>query len=229
MADRNLQPRVRREVQELSLLFEISQVLDRSLDLRESVHPVLKAMADHMGMLRGSLTLLNRDIDDWTITFVDTGLQANIGQRLRAVRPFVADEEVFLANYADGLSDLPLDRYVEHFLARDKVACCLSTHPPVAFHMLEAAEDGRVSRLCGLRGAVRINGGFFVFRQAIFDYIREGEDLLAEPFRRLIAAGQLLTYPYDGFWQCMDTFKDKQALEDLAARDDAPWQVWKKG
>jgi glucose-1-phosphate cytidylyltransferase len=175
------------------------------------------------------VTLLNRDIDDWTITFVDTGLHANIGERFKAVQPFVAEEDVFMANYSDGLTDLPLDRYMESFLAQDRTACFLSARPHVAFHMVETREDGVVRSLRSLRDAdIRINAGFFIFRQSIFDYIRKGEELVVEPFRRLIDADQLLAYPYDGFWQSMDTFKDKQALEDMAARDDAPWQVWKK-
>jgi glucose-1-phosphate cytidylyltransferase len=76
---------------------------------------------------------------------------------------------------------------------------------------------------------VRINGGFFVFSQRIFDYLRPGEELVVEPFERLIAQRQLLAYPFDGFWLNMDTFKDKQRLDDLLSKDDAPWQVWRRG
>jgi glucose-1-phosphate cytidylyltransferase len=74
---------------------------------------------------------------------------------------------------------------------------------------------------------MRINGGFFVFRQKIFDWIRPGEELVEEPFRRLISAGKLVAYPYDGFWACMDTFKEKQLLEDMYERGHVPWEVWK--
>jgi glucose-1-phosphate cytidylyltransferase len=74
---------------------------------------------------------------------------------------------------------------------------------------------------------VRINGGFFVFRREIFDYIHEGEDLVLEPFDRLIAERQLLAYPFDGFWRNMDTFKDKQELEEMLLNGKTPWQVWK--
>lgn len=174
------------------------------------------------------VTLLNRDIDDWTITFVDTGLHANIGERLVAVREHVAGEEMFLANYSDGLSDLPLDSYVRNFREKGRAACFLSVRPNASFHFVETSDDGAVRALRSMEEAdIRINGGYFVFRQEIFDYIEKGEELVVEPFERLIGSDQLLAYRYDGFWRCMDTFKDKQALEEMAARDDAPWQVWK--
>jgi glucose-1-phosphate cytidylyltransferase len=74
---------------------------------------------------------------------------------------------------------------------------------------------------------MRINGGFFVFRSEIFDWIGDGEDLVEEPFQRLAAAGRLFAYEYDGFWACMDTFKEKQALEDMYTRGRVPWEVWR--
>jgi glucose-1-phosphate cytidylyltransferase len=171
--------------------------------------------------------LLNRDIQDWRITFVDTGLNASIGQRLRAVRPHLAGEEIFLANYADGLSDLDLDEYLRYFRQRDRIACFLSVAAPHSFHIVDADPDHHVTRLEAVgRSVVRINGGFFALRQEIFEYLREGEDLVLEPFDRLISERQLLAYPFDGFWRNMDTFKDKQELEEMVQRGDTPWQVW---
>jgi len=174
------------------------------------------------------IELLHRDIDDWTITFVDTGLHSNIGERLLAVRKHVAGEEVFLANYSDGLSDLPLPEYIESFLETDCVASLLSVPAPHAFHIVEAEPNALVRKLVHVgESHVRINGGFFVFRREIFDYIRPGEELVLEPFHRLIEKSKLRAHPYDGFWASMDTFKDKQRFEDLLARGQAPWQVWK--
>lgn len=173
------------------------------------------------------IELTTSDIDDWTIRFVDTGLHANIGERLAAVREHVAGEEVFLANYTDGLSDLPLDRYIDHFMARDKVASFVRVRPNSAFHLVEADREGLVTSIDPMSDSgMRINGGFFIFRQKIFDYLRPGEELVEEPFARLAKERELLAYDHDGFWQCLDTFKDKQALEDLATRDRAPWQLW---
>jgi len=172
--------------------------------------------------------LLASDIHDWKITFVDTGLNSNIGMRLRAVQPFLRGEEVFLANYSDGLTDLPLPAIIEHFQRYDAVASFVGVAPPASFHLVSLADGGRVTSIQHVRDVgMRINGGFFVMRQEIFDWIRPGEELVQEPFQRLAAAGKLISYPYDGFWACMDTFKEKQLLEDLYTRGQVPWEVWK--
>jgi glucose-1-phosphate cytidylyltransferase len=202
----------------------------RGVDIKDYFLNYAETLSNDFVFSKGGreVSLLNRDIDDWTITFVDTGLYSNIGQRLMAVRPHVAHEEMFLANYSDGLSDLPLDRYVEHFAAQDRTACLLSVQPQAAFHMVDADEQHLVRGIRHVRETpARINGGFFVFRREIFDAMRPGEELVEQPFARLAADRQLLAYPYDGFWQCMDTFKDRMALEDLLARDRAPWELWK--
>ena len=175
------------------------------------------------------LELLHRDIEDWRITFVDTGRHSSIGERLRQVRPHVEGEKVFLANYADGVSNLDLDKYLQYFDKRGKVACFLSVAAPHTFHIVDADEDHHVRKLEAVgRSIVRVNGGFFALRTEIFDYIREKEDLVLEPFDRLMAEKQLLAYPFEGFWRNMDTFKDKMELDEMLAHDKAPWQVWKR-
>ena len=174
-----------------------------------------------------NLELLNSDIDDWRITFVDTGLTSNIGMRLKAVEKHLQNEEVFLADYTDGLSDVNLDAVVEEFLRSKRLACFVSVQPKASFHMITADEDGIVKSIEPITNSgARMNGGFFVLRREIFRYLREGEELVEEPFRRLIAAGQLLSFTHHGFWACMDTFKEMQHLEDLYARGKAPWMVW---
>ena len=171
--------------------------------------------------------LLGKDIEEWRITFVDTGQNSNVGQRLLRVKQFVEDDEVFLANYVDGLTDLPLPKLIDYFMARQKMACFLGVTPTASFHTVSLKADGVVDEIAHIaRSGNLINGGFFVFRRELFDYIKEGEDLVEEPFHRLIADEQLIAYPYDGFWTCMDTFKEKQHLEDLHASGRAPWRVW---
>jgi glucose-1-phosphate cytidylyltransferase len=175
------------------------------------------------------IDLIASDIQDWRITFVDTGMNANIGMRLKAVAPYLEGESMFLANYSDGLSDLPLPEAIE-FLCRDPqaVASFAGVAPTSSFHLVTAESNGRVSSIRHIRDAgMRINGGFFVMRHEILDWIRDGEELVKEPFQRLAVAGRLLQYPYDGFWACMDTFKEKQLLEDMYARGHVPWEVWK--
>ncbi|WP_116999682.1 sugar phosphate nucleotidyltransferase [Desertimonas flava] len=173
------------------------------------------------------VTLLNSDIDDWTITFADTGLSSNVGERLRRVRAHLGDDEMFLANYADGLSDLNLETYVKDFEARDKTACFLSVPAPHTFHIVHADSEHCVTHLEHIaRSPVRINAGFFVFRREIFDVMNPGEELVVEPFQKLIERRQLLAMPYDGFWQNMDTFKDKIALDEMVASGSPPWQAF---
>jgi glucose-1-phosphate cytidylyltransferase len=174
-----------------------------------------------------NLELLTSDIDDWRITFVDTGLSANIGQRLKAVEKHLKDEEVFLANYSDGLSDVNLETLVETFLRSKRLACFVSVKPRASFHMISVDGDGVVKSIEHItKSGARINGGFFIFRREIFQYIKEGEELVEQPFRRLISEGQLLSYAHNGFWACMDTFKELQELDDLYGRGHPPWAVW---
>jgi len=174
------------------------------------------------------IDLLASDIDDWKITFVDTGLNSNIGMRLKAVQPFVENEEMFLANYSDTVSDLPLPDMLERFRRADAVACFAAVTPTQSFHLVSVGEGGRVRSIRHVKDVgMRVNGGYFVMRRELLDWIKPGEELVEEPFQRLAAAGKLLAYPHDGFWGCMDTFKDKQLLEDLYTRGHVPWEVWK--
>jgi glucose-1-phosphate cytidylyltransferase len=174
------------------------------------------------------LTLENNDIEDWKITFVDTGLHSNIGQRLLAARKYLDDDEMFLANYADGLTDLPLTEMIETFSVSGKVASFLAVPPAQSFHLVELDGSGEVETIQPVsESSLLINGGFFALRREVFDYMRPGEELVVEPFHRLISARKLLGYRYDRFW-CMDTFKEQQILTDLYNSGDAPWEVWKK-
>jgi len=174
--------------------------------------------------------LFNSDIDDWRITFADTGVNSNIGQRLKAVEKYLDGEEEFLANYSDGLTDVDLPTQLSHFRRHKKLASFLCVKPNLSYHMvaLRPGEECLVSGIHPINnGSVRINGGYFIFNRRIFDYMRSGEELVLEPFERLIKENQLIGYPYDGFWAGMDTFKDKQQLEGLYSSGEAPWTVWK--
>jgi glucose-1-phosphate cytidylyltransferase len=174
-----------------------------------------------------SLSLANHDIHDWTITFADTGIRSNIGQRLLAVEKYVANEELFLANYTDGLTDLDLSGYLEYARRLDKIATFLSVKPNLSYHIAKTGADGVVTRMSELKRAnIRINAGLFVLKKDIFKYIQPGEELVIEPFGRLIQQKQLAAYEYDGFFAAMDTFKDKQQLDDLYEGAAPPWMVW---
>ncbi len=174
------------------------------------------------------LQLAKSDIQDWRITFADTGLNANIAQRLKAVQRHLHGERVFLANYSDGLTDLALPALLKYAEDRDAIATLLSVRPNLTYHAVHANRDGVVSEIKELtRSDLRINAGYFVFKRTIFDYIQEGDELVLKPFERLIQEKQLAAYQYDGFFASMDTFKDKQYLDELYERGNAPWEIWK--
>ena len=176
------------------------------------------------------IELLGSDIEDWRITFADTGLDTTIGERLRRVRHLLEGEEMFLANYGDTLTDAPLDTLVERFRADTATAAILSVRPSYSysFHMVEADADGRATALRDVASAyLRISGGSFQFRPGILDQLGSGEDLLDAPFAALAAAGELAAYPYDGFWVALDTLKELDLLQRLEAQDAAPWAVWR--
>jgi glucose-1-phosphate cytidylyltransferase len=164
---------------------------------------------------------------DWKVTLVDTGIWRNVGQRLRAVRSFVSDDDIFLANYSDGLTDAPLDKMIEFFESKGKIACFLAVQPSFTYHLVDFDDSGLVKRFrTSQQSRMWVNGGFFIFRRAIFDYIREGEELVDEPFARLMAEDQLIAYRHHGFWASMDTLKDKMTLEDMMERGRTPWLPW---
>jgi glucose-1-phosphate cytidylyltransferase len=176
-----------------------------------------------------SLELANSDIHDWKITFADTGLRSNIGQRLLSVRKYVQDEEMFIANYTDGLTDLDFTSYLDFACQRDKTATFLSVRPNLSYHFVQTNGDALVTEIKEMtQSGIRINAGLFVLKQEIFRYMRPGEELVVEPFRRLIQERQLAAFEYDGFFAAMDTFKDKQQLDDLYEGGQPPWEVWRE-
>jgi glucose-1-phosphate cytidylyltransferase len=169
--------------------------------------------------------LLGTTGQDWRIALIDTGIWRNIGERLLAARSQVQGEEIFLANYSDGLSDVDLDQMVDRFRASGKLACFLAVRPPLSFHFAEFDAAGAVQGFQGSDSSdLWMNGGFFLFRSEIFEFIREGEELVVEPFRRLIEANALMAYKHEGFWRAMDTLKDRQILEEMVEQGRMPWR-----
>ena len=171
--------------------------------------------------------LLSTDISDWTITFVHTGLDTPIGERLRRVRPHLAGEAVFAANYADVLTDAPLDQVERDFRSRGAALSLLSVPPQAAFHMVEEDESGMIT---GVRSVaeldVRENGGYFFLTQEVFDHLGEGEDLVTDALPRLAARGRAMAWRHDGFWKPADTVKERSELDAMARRHQRPWAVW---
>jgi glucose-1-phosphate cytidylyltransferase len=189
-----------------------------------------EALSNDFVLSNGGLDvqLLGTEISSWRITFVDTGAKSTIGERLLAIAPYLGDDPYFLATYGDGLTDVPLPDMIDRLRSAGKTALFLSVRPLLSLHVVDvdAGADGVVTSIEDMQeGSVWINGGFFVFRRDVLDYVNPEEELVVEPFQRLIEQGQLLAYRYEGFWEPMDTIKDKQRLDALAESGHAPGRV----
>ncbi|MGH8588708.1 MAG: glucose-1-phosphate cytidylyltransferase [Gammaproteobacteria bacterium] len=171
------------------------------------------------------IRLLRTDIERWRITFADTGTQAPVLQRLRAVRPLIGDDEVFCASYGDVLTNAPLDKFLDNFLSRDRLAGALALRPRGGLRFLDIKPDGAVTAVHAIEAAdLWMVGGYFFFRRAIFDEMENEASLQDGLLPRLIQQRQLISYPYPGFWSWTDTLRDVQRLEVLEEAGKAPWR-----
>ena len=166
--------------------------------------------------------------EPWRVTLVDTGLSTMTGGRVRRIRPYVGDE-TFMLTYGDGLADVDLGALLQYHKAHGKLATITTVNVGQRFGVLEIESDGAISafREKSDDDGSMINGGFMVFEPGLFDYL-EGDSTVLEkaPLERIAADGQLMAYKHTGFWQCMDTQRDKQTLETLWASGKAPWRNW---
>ena len=173
------------------------------------------------------LKLFKTDISDWRITFVDTGLNSPIGERLRRVRHLLSDEPMFMANYADVLTDAPLPDMIERFAASEAVASLLAVPPQSSHHAVDIADDGLIVGVTPMRDLRHWeNGGYFLFRPEIFDELNEDEDLVEDALVRLVRRGRVIAYPYKGYWSPADTVKERVQLDERYHRADCPWMIW---
>ena len=172
--------------------------------------------------------LFSTDISDWRITFVDTGLNSPIGERLRRVRRFVDGEPMFMANYADVLTNASLPDMIERFEASSAVASLLAVPPQSSHHVVDIGENGLITQVTPMRDLRQWeNGGYFLLRPEIFDHLNEGEDLVEDALmRRLVPQGRVLAYPYKGYWSPADTVKERAQLEEMYHRGNCPWMIW---
>jgi len=171
--------------------------------------------------------LFRTDISNWRITFIDTGLESAIGERLRRVQPYVADDPIFMANYADVLTDVFLPDVIDRFSSSSAVASLLAVPPQSSHHVVDIGDDGVITDVTPMRQLRQWeNGGYFVFRQEIFEHLREGEDLVEDAIARLVKQGRVIAYPYKGYWSPADTVKERAQLEEIYQRGEGPWMVW---
>ena len=176
---------------------------------------------------RGTVELQHREVEPWTVTLVDTGIDTQTGGRLKRVAQYLDDED-FAMTYGDAVSTVDLSKLMAFHRSQGTLATITAVSPPARFGALEI-EGQRVARFREKPdgGDARINGGFFILSPEVLDYI-DGDDTLweHEPLERLASEGQLSAYLHDGFWQPMDTLRDRKVLEELWDAGDAPWKIW---
>jgi glucose-1-phosphate cytidylyltransferase len=178
-------------------------------------------------MRDGQVELLDSDISDWTVTFVDTGLMSPIGERLRRVRKYLGDDEYFLANYADVLTDAPLDDMIERLTGSDAAASMLVVPPQSSFHCVDVSADGDVKEIAPVsKFPIWENGGYFVLHREVIDLIPENGDLVGDACMALAGTGRLIGYRHHGFWKPADTFKERAELDADYNNGVRPWMVW---
>ena len=178
---------------------------------------------------KGNQCLVNHSVaEPWKVTIVDTGLNTMTGGRIKRIQKYIGNE-AFLLTYGDGVSDVNISKLVDFHKNHKKIATLTAVNPGQRFGCLNLSEDNEVIsfREKNKSDGNIINAGFLVLKPQIFDYLSGDECVFEkEPLEKLASQGELMAYRHDGFWQCMDTLRDKQYLESLWANGTAPWKVW---
>jgi glucose-1-phosphate cytidylyltransferase len=177
--------------------------------------------------LKNNTIVADNFLDDWNITLVDTGLQTQTGGRLKRVKEFIKNEEYFYLTYGDGLSDVNINELTKFFIKKNNICTLTAVKPKNRFGIIEIDKSCIVTRFQEKPSTDWVNGGFFIMKPDILEYIN-GDDtpLEEEPMRNLTKKKEISAYKHEGFWQCMDTLKDKNYLEKLWSRGEAPWKNW---
>ncbi len=167
-------------------------------------------------------------LENWRLTFAETGAETNTGGRLKRIEKYLDGEKTFFVTYGDGLANVNLEKLVEFHKSHGRIATLTAVHPHSNFGILKLDEEMRVTEFQE-KPVMRewINGGFFVFNRQIFDFLDENSILEREPLERLAKENQLVAFPHDGFWKCVDTFKDNLEFNELWSGGRADWKVWK--
>lgn len=163
----------------------------------------------------------------WEIVFADTGLKTNTGGRIKKIERFI-DDDLFFATYGDGLANIPLPELLHFHQQKNKIATITCVNPVSPFGVIDIDRNGLIDHFKEKPKLNQwINGGFFVFNKKLFDFLREESVLEKEPFEQLAEKKEIAAFPFKGFWNCMDTFKDRQLLDQLWKENGAAWKVWK--
>jgi len=174
------------------------------------------------------MTIHNNVAESWRVTIVDTGLNTMTGGRVKRIQKYIGDE-TFMLTYGDGVCDVDVNELLTLHKNKGVTATITAIQPGGKFGALEIADDGAINSFVEKRkeDGGWINGGFMVFEPKIFDYITDDSTILERvPLEKLAEEQNLSAYKYDGFWQCMDTLRDKELLEELIEKGEAPWIRW---
>ena len=182
-----------------------------------------------MDLEKDEIKSLVSEKENWKITFVDTGLETQTGGRIKKIKEHI-DGDDFFCTYGDGLSQVDLKELLEFHQKNGKIATMTCVQPASPFGMIKFGEDNVITESKEKPPLNQwINGGFFVFSNKIFDHIGDNEILEKEVFDKLVEEKEICAFPFDGFWDCMDTFKDNQVLNEMWKKSEAPWKVWEDG
>lgn len=193
-------------------------------------HAMRNDFTVNLGFRKGIIFHGNRDEEDWNVTLADTGLDTLTADRIYRVRKYVG-EEPFMVTYCDGITDLNLQALLAFHREQGRLATLTGVRGHSRFGVLQDDGNGKVS---GFKEkpqvGERINAGFFVFEPEVFEYLENAQCMLEQgPLSALSEDNQLSVYPHDGFWSCMDTYRDSMRLNELWYEERAPWAVWKNG
>lgn len=174
------------------------------------------------------MTIHNNVAEPWKVTLVDTGLNTMTGGRIKRVQRYVGNED-FMITYGDGVCDIDLNKLLDFHKSHSKIGTITAIQPGGRFGGLDISNDGNINSFAEKRkeDGGWVNGGFMIFKPEIFNYI-SGDEVIFEryPLEKLSENNQLMAYRHYGFWQCMDTLRDKIYLEELLLNNKAPWKVW---
>lgn len=176
----------------------------------------------------GNMTVHNNVSEPWKVTLVDTGLNTMTGGRVKRIKKYIGNE-TFMLTYGDGVSDIDIQELVQFHKSHGKMATVTAVNVGQRFGVLGIAENNLITSFKekSASDGSRINAGYMVLESEIFNYI-EGDQTVfeKEPLEKVASMGELMAYKYDGFWQCMDTKREKDTLEELWASGQAPWKSW---
>ncbi len=171
----------------------------------------------------------NHEESDWRVTLSNTGLETMTGARIRKIRQYIGDDEHFFMTYGDGLSDVNLDALLAFHVSHGRCLTVTGVRPPGRFGEMVNDNHGFVTEFNEKPQTTDgwISGGFFVCRRNVFDYLDDRDDLVfeLEPMRAMVKDKQLVSFEHEGFWQCMDTYRDWQLLNTLLEKGKAPWTI----